>query len=61
MLLVLVAKHLVALYDFAFRRETLTETRMEQWVEKLGDPQVYFTLLAGLLKERFEEHGSTEG
>ncbi len=49
-LLGFVAKHIVALYDFANR--SVGEISYAQWEEKLGDIINYMILLDALLKEK---------
>lgn len=51
-LLGLVAKHEVALRDFAERLASGSSMNLSEWLEKTGDVTLYMLLLEGLLLER---------
>ena len=53
----LVAKHIVATYDFIEDLEKGQHRTMQQWDEKLGDIILYAILLKALLIERGQDGG----
>ena len=49
--LMLTAKHIVALFDFANDLENNVHQPADRWLEKIGDIRAYMLLLYAILKE----------